>query len=140
MADAAAVLNQHLYDNWSLTSPAKVDIYWAKSKVEAVDFTKMAKNYVVACYAPMTAANIRTIAKGVMLVEQNVMVDILVKVVTSVNDAVNARENMRNEVYRILKESTPNGFQIADIIREFNKVESPDLARLSLQVKMVSLA
>jgi hypothetical protein len=103
MADAAAVLNQHLYDNWSLASPAKDDIYWAKSKVEAVDFTKMAKNYVVACYAPMTAANVRVEAKDVLLAEQNVMVDILVKVVTSVNDAVNARENMRNEVYRILE-------------------------------------
>jgi hypothetical protein len=139
MADAAAILNQHLYDNWSLTSPAKADIYWAKSKVEAVDFTKMAKNYVVACYAPMTAANIRNIAKGVNLVEQNAMVDILVRVVTSVNDAVNVRENMRNEVYRILKESAPSGFGYADVIREFNKAESPDLARLSLQVKMVSL-
>jgi len=140
MADAAAVLNQHLYNNWSLASPAKADIYWAKSKVEAIDFTKMAKNFVLACYAPMTAANIRVEAKGVYVVEQNVMVDILVRVVTSVNDAVNVRENMRNEVYRILKTSTPSGFGYADITREFNKTESPDLARLSLQVKMVSLA
>jgi len=140
MTDAAAVLNQHLYDNWSLTSPAKDDIYWAKSKVEAVDFAKIKKNYVVACYAPMTAANVRVLAKGVLLAEQNVMVDILVKVVTSINDAINARENMRNEVYRILKASTPSGFGYADVTREFNKVESPDLTRLSLQVKMVCLA
>jgi len=140
MADAAAVLNQHLYDNWNLASPAKDNIYWAKSKVEAIDFTKMTKNYVIACYAPMTAANVRVEAKDVLFVEQNVMVDILVKVVTSVTDAVNARENMRNEVYRILKASTPSGFGYADITREFNKNESPDLARLSLQVKMVSLA
>jgi hypothetical protein len=139
MADASTVLNQHLSDNWSLSAPAKTDIYWAKSKVEAIDFTKMAKNYVLACYAPMSAANVRVEAKDVLLVEQNVMVDILVKVVTSVSDAVNARENMRGEVYRILKASTPNGFGYADITREFNKNESPDLARLSLQVKMVSL-
>jgi hypothetical protein len=140
MADAAAVLNQHLYDNWALASPAKTDVYWAKSKVEAIDFTKMAKNYVLACYAPMTAANIRLEAKDVWLVEQNVMVDILVKVVTSVNDAVNMRENMRYEVYRILKQYTPSGFGFADVTREFNKNESPDLARLSLQVKLVSFA
>jgi hypothetical protein len=140
MADAAAVLNQHLYDNWALASPAKTDIYWAKSKVEAIDFTKMTKNFVLACFAPMTAANVRVEAKGVLLVEQNVMVDILVKVVTSVNDAVNMRENMRYEVYRILKGSTPSGFEYADVIREFNKSESPDLARLSLQVKLVSFA
>jgi hypothetical protein len=140
MADAAEVLCQHLQDNWSLTSPSKADIYWAKSKVEAIDFAKMAKNYVVACYAPMTAANIRNIAKDVDLVEQNVMVDVLVKVVTSVSDAVSARENMRGEVYRILKASVPSGFQDAYITREFNKVESPDLARLSLQVVMVSFA
>ena len=140
MADAAAVLNQHLYDNWGLASPAKDNIYWAKSKVEAIDFTKMTKNYVVACHAPMTAANIRVEAKDVYVVEQNVMVDILVKVVTSVNDAVNVRESMRGEVYRILKTSVPSGFQDAYITREFNKVESPDLARLSLQVVMVSFA
>jgi hypothetical protein len=140
MADAATVLNQHLYDNWTLTSPAKADIYWAKSKVEAVDFAKIKKNYVLACYAPMTAANVRVLAKSVLLAEQNVMVDILVKVVTSINDAINARENMRNEVYRILKASTPSGVGYADVTREFNKVESPDLTRLSLQVKMVCLA
>jgi hypothetical protein len=140
MADAAEVLCQHLQDNWSLSSPSKADIYWAKSKVEAIDFTKMAKNYVVACYAPMTAANVRVLAKGVLLAEQNVMVDILVKVSTSVSSAVAVRENMRGEVYRILKASTPSGFGFADITREFNKNESPDLVRLSLQVKMVSLA
>jgi hypothetical protein len=140
MADAAEVLCQHLQDNWSLTSPSKADIYWAKSKVEAIDFTKMAKNYVVACYAPMTAANVRVLAKGVLLAEQNVMVDILVKVSTSVSSAVAVRENMRGEVYRILKASAPSGFGFADITREFNKNESPDLVRLSLQVKMVSLA
>jgi hypothetical protein len=140
MADAAVVLNQHLYDNWALASPANTDIYWAKSKVEAIDFTKIGKNYVLACYAPMSAANVRVEAKDVLFVEQNVMVDILVKVVTSVNDAVNVREDMRGEVYRILKASTPSGFGYADIIREFNKNESPDLVRLSLQVKMVSLA
>jgi len=139
MADAAVVLNQHLYDNWSLSTPAKTDVYWAKSKVEAIDFTKMTKNFVLACFAPMTAANVRVEAKDVLLVEQNVMVDILVRVVTSVTDAVTARENMRGEVYRILKASTPSGFGYADITREFNKNESPDLARLSLQVKMVSL-
>jgi len=78
--------------------------------------------------------------RDVWLIEQNVMVDIIVKVVTSVGDAVNVRENMRNEIYRILKQSKPSGFQIVDITREFNKVESPDLVRLSLQAKMVSLA
>jgi hypothetical protein len=138
--DASEALCQLLHDNWSLESPAKTDVYWAKSKVEAVDFAKVGKNFVVACYAPMTAANVRLVARDVWLIEQNVMVDIIVKVVTSVGDAVNVRENMRNEIYRILKQSKPSGFQIVDITREFNKVESPDLVRLSLQAKMVSLA
>jgi len=140
MADAAAILSQHLYDNWMLENPSKDSIYWAKSKVEAIDFTKMGKNYVVACYAPMTAANVRLAAKNVWIVEENVMVDILVRVVSSVAEAVEKREAIRDEVYSILKGSTPSGFEAADITREFNKNESPDLARLSLQIKLVKLA
>jgi len=140
MADAATVLNQHLYDNWTLQNPSRNDIYWAKSKVEAIDFAKMGKNYVVACYAPMTAANVRLAAKNVWIVEENVMVDILVRVVSNVAEAVEKRETMRDEVYNILKGSTPSGFKAADITREFNKNESPDLVRVSLQVKLVKLA
>ena len=140
MADAAAILSQHLYDNWTLENPSRDSIYWAKSKVEAIDFAKMGKNYVVACYAPMTAANVRLEAKNVWIIEENVMVDILVRVVSSVAEAVEKREAMRGEVYRILKGSTPSGFEAADVTREFNKNESPDLARLSLQVKLVKFA
>jgi len=140
MVDAAAILNQHLYDNWTLQNPSRDSIYWAKSKVEAIDFTKMGKNYVVACFAPMTAANVRVAAKNVWIVEENVMVDILVRVVSNVAEAVEKREAMRDEVYNILKSSTPSGFEAVDITREFNKNESPDLVRLSLQVRCLSLA
>jgi hypothetical protein len=140
LTDVASVLSQHLYDNWSLSNPSSDDIYWAKSKVEAIDFTKVGKNYVIACYAPISAANIRFLTREIRLVEQNVTVDILVRVISSVDDAVNMRETIRSEVYRILKDTVPSGFEYADVVRESNKNESPDLARVSVFVKMVSFS
>jgi hypothetical protein len=119
-----------------LESPAKEDIYWAKSRFEAVDFAKVGKNYVVACYAGATS--VRSAFIGAMQIDENVNIDILAKVTTSVENAVSIREAIRGEIYRIVKEnevSTP-GYAWIRVNREFNKVESPDLVRLTIQVML----
>lgn len=140
MTDAASAIMNLLNTEWSLSSPAKADIYWANSRFEAVDFARVGKNYVVACYAPMAVASVKSVAAGLWQIEQNVMVDIIVRVTSSVDAAVEARESMRGEVYRIIKakETSSNIFALIQLTREFNKVESPDLVRVSLQVSCLT--
>jgi hypothetical protein len=70
---------------------------------------------------------------------ERVMVDVYVKVATTLGATKDTREILKQEIYRIvhLKE-----FKIgpADVFveRESNKVEGPDLVRVTLQVACVA--
>jgi len=90
---AASVISQLLQENWSLQSPAKTDIYWAD--------TKVGKNFVIACYSPSGPVQAVPLSREAWQKTEQVMVDILVKVTGTVDDACTLRETMRNEVYRI---------------------------------------
>jgi hypothetical protein len=68
------------------------------------------------------------------------MVDVYVKVATTQDAAAGTREDMRNEIYRILNSKTIpiNGLLDWYVDRETTKVEGPDLVRLTLQVACVT--
>jgi len=138
MTDAAGTIMQLLNDNWSLSMPSKADVYWAASKVEAVDFARIGKNYVIACYAPMTVASSKPSTFELWEIEENIVVDVICKVTSTVQQACGTRELMRAEVYRIMHgfetSKDTHGFSWVHVKSEGNKSESPDLVRVSLLV------
>ncbi len=137
---AALATCQLLQQNWSLQSPAASDIYWADTKVEAMDWTKVGKNFVIACYSPSGPVQAVPLSREAWQKTEQVMVDILVKVTGTVDDACTLRETMRNEVYRIMHKvelSTP-GYPDVHVQREAYKTESGELARIVIQVALVS--
>jgi hypothetical protein len=137
---AASVISKLLQENWSLLSPAKTDIYWADTKVEAMDWMKVGKNFVIACYSPSGPVQAVPLSREAWQKTEQIMVDILVKVTGTVDDACTLRETMRNEVYRIthLVELSTPGYPDVHVQREAYKTESSELARLVIQVSLIS--
>lgn len=138
---ATSIISQLLQDEWSLSSPDVDDIGWSSTRVEAMDFTKIAKNFFVACYNLMWPVNARPYTVALWWVEENVIVDILVKVTSSVDDAADLRELIRSEIYRIIHENETNidDFILVRITREPYKVEAPDIVRETIQVTCTAL-
>jgi len=136
----AAKIKTVLHDNWSLQSPSVDDILWADTRVDAATFLASVKNYAVCCYNPMSPTSVEPLSREVWQITERVMVDIYVKVVTTIGAAVDVRENMKAEVYRILhqKQLDVSGIQLVNVERETNKLEASDLVRLTLQVTCVT--
>lgn len=131
MTDAVSAISSLLYNNWNLTSPDKNSIYWAKGRFETVDFAKVGKSNIVACYQLM--ANVKGFTFETWQVEETVAIDILSK-------ESSLRNDMREEVYRIIhaNEHAVSGYVWVHIVREANSVESIDLARTTIHVACLS--
>jgi hypothetical protein len=129
-----------LQTNWSLASPAESDILWSTNRVDAATFLSSGKSYAVGCYNPASPTQVDSIANDVWKQTEHVMVDVYVKVATTQDAAVGTREDLRNEIYRILNSKTIpiNGLLDWYVDRETTKVEGPDLVRLTLQVACVT--
>jgi hypothetical protein len=127
---------QTLQTQWSLPSPSVNDIFWVDTRVETLDFAKVSKNYVVSCYSPTGPSTTVPLSREAWLKTEQVIVDLIVKVMGVVDDAVTVRENMRKEVERIVHENELKipGLADAPIAREPYQVEGPDLVRVSLQI------
>ena len=140
MTETNKLIMQTLQQQWSLSSPAATDIYWSSTRFETVDFEKAGRNFVVACYSPTGPSQTSQLTREVWLKTEQVLVDILVKVAGTVDDAVAARENMRKEVERIIHTSEFNIASLAEAVvsREPVQVEAQNLVRVSVQVSCKS--
>jgi hypothetical protein len=140
VTDTAQVISTMLQAKWSLSSPTSAQIYWPTTRFQTMDFQKLVNAYAIACYNPGGPVASEALAREVWQFVEDVVIDIIVKVSAGTSLAVNARESMRNEVYRIihLYEFAFSGCSDVYPMREHTKVESPDLARLAIQVKCKS--
>ena len=131
MTETSDAVSNLLFENWSLSDPSKDDVFWAKSRIEAVDFAKLGKNHVVACY-PLTST-VKSSSFISWQMEETVAVDVLSR------DKLK-RDAMRGEVYRIIHafENGVEGYLWIYVSREANIMETPELARVTLHVTCVS--
>ena len=140
MTETNKLIMQTLQQQWTLASPAATDIFWSSTRFQTVDFEKAGKNFVVACYSPTGPSQTSQLTREVWLKTEQIIVDVLVKVVGTVDDAVAARENMRREVERIIHTSEFNVADLAEAVvtREPVQVEAQNLVRVSVQVSCKS--
>ena len=140
MTETNTLIMQTLQGQWALASPAVGDIFWSGTRFETVDFEKAGKNFVVACYSPTGPSQTTQLTREVWLKTEQVLVDVLVKVAGTVDDAVAARENMRREVERIIHTSEFNIASLAEAVvsREPVQVEAQNLVRVAVQVSCKS--
>jgi hypothetical protein len=138
--DNVAKISGALQANWSLAIPAKTAILWSTTRVDAATFLSSGLRYAVGCYDPASPTQVDNIACDVWKQTEHVMVDVYVKVATAQDAAVGSREDIRNEIYRILNSKTIPIDGLLDwyVDRETTKVEGPDLVRLTLQVACVT--
>ena len=136
MTETSKLIMQTLQAQWSLISPGVNDIYWVDTRVETLDFAKVSKNYVISCYSPTGPSMTTPLSREAWLKTEQIIVDLIVKVTSSVDDAAGIRENMRREVERIVheKELSIPGVPEAYVSRGPYQVEGPDLVRVSLQI------
>jgi hypothetical protein len=140
MVNTSTLLMQTLQSNWSLSSPGQTDVYWVDAKVEMMDWAKLGKNIVVACYSASGPVQVVPLSREVFQKTEKVIVDVIVRVLTSVDDTLRMRESMRAEVYRIIETTqfAIEGVANAFVSREPYKVESSELTRLTVEVTCVS--
>jgi hypothetical protein len=137
---ASGTIKQLLQQQWSLTNPAASDIDWTDTKFDAAGFPGAGKSFVIACYSPTGPVQTEPLSREAWKKTEQVIVDIMVKITGSPEDACNTRESMRGEVYRIIhaSEFTVPGFVDVYPVREPYKVESGEWARLAIQFACVS--
>jgi len=136
LTETSKLIMQTLQAQWSLVSPGVNDIYWVDTRVETLDFAKVSKNFVISCYSPTGPSTTVPLSREAWLKTEHVIVDLIVKVIGTVDDAVTVRENVRKEVERIIHANELNmpGLADAPVTREPYQVEGPDLVRVSIQI------
>lgn len=143
MTDTAQVISTMLQAKWNLSSPTVAQIFWATTRFQTMDFEKMTNSYAIACYNPGSPVASDALAREVWQMVEDVVVDIIVKVGSGpVLQALDARENMKQQVYSIIH---ANEFKLSGCVdvypmREHTKVESPDLVRLAIVIKCKSFS
>lgn len=140
--DVAEAVGKLLRENWSLTDPSASEVYWTNTRFEALDWSRLGYNFVVACYNPMMAGSVKPLAFKTWKITENVIVDIIVRIVDgNVEKALENREAIRSEVYRTLHsfEADVEGLSWIRPVREPVKVEGPDLVRQVIQLECVTL-
>jgi hypothetical protein len=136
--DNAAVLCSALQANWQLVNPAASDILWESTRVDSATFLQGGKNYAVCCYNPASPTSVAVLSREAWQQIERVMVDVYVKVASTPGAAADTREAMKLEIYRIIHfKEFKIGPADAYVERESNKVEGPDLVRITLQVACV---
>ena len=137
--DNASVLCSALQANWQLSNPAASNILWKSTRVDSATFLQSSKSYAVGCYNPAGPTTVSVLSREAWQQIERVMVDVYVKVSSTPADATNIRETIKQEIYRIVhSQEFKIGPADAYVERESNKVEGPDLVRITLQVVCVS--
>lgn len=133
--DAAQVVSALIQTKWALTSPKVTDIDWPCTRYEAVDYNKSSKNYFLSCYNPGSPATVEQLSREAYQQQEDVYIDIIVK--TAAGSPLEARENMRKQVYDILhaNQFLFSGYKDVFPVKEPFKVEHADLMRLTIQVR-----
>jgi len=148
LTDTAQVISAMLQAKWSLTSPKVTDIFWATTKFTAVQFEQMANSYSIACYNPGSPVASDALAREVWQMVEDVIIDIIVKTAgmssagSAIQEAIDARESMKQQVYTILHQNEFAFSGCADVyaLREHTKAETPELVRLAIQVRCRSFS
>ena len=141
MTDTVQIVSALLQAKWGLASPKASDIYWSTTRFQAMDFEKVTNAYVIACYNPGSPVASDVLTREVWQFLEDIVIDIIVKIgAGTVQQAVDARESMRQQVYSILHTNEFAFSGCVDVypLREHTKVESPELVRLAIQVKCKS--
>jgi hypothetical protein len=126
-----------LQSNWT-GSPSVNEITWVSSKFETAQDVPPNAQLVIACYNPAGPVQSEQLSKEVYQFLEDVVIDIYVQNSAGTATTMTYRETMKNQVYSILHS---NQFNIPNFtgdvfpIREREKVESPQLWRLSIIVR-----
>jgi hypothetical protein len=136
----ASIISKLLQAQWSLSSPAATDIIWTDTKPDTMQLAQWTKNVEISVYNPANPNTTRMLTRELWEMTENVYVDIYVRVTGTVDVAAATREAIRQECYRIVhvNQTSIQGQKTVDIIREPHKLESPEIARLCLQLACVS--
>jgi hypothetical protein len=134
------LISQLLQANWPATAegllPAKSSITWAFTRFEAMQ--DVPSGYVISCYNPGGPVTGDALSREVWQFLEDVVVDILVPVSGATANVLQIREAIRQELYDILhlNQFSVPGFG-GDVypLREKEKVESPQLMRISVIVR-----
>ena len=140
MSNMAQAVSNLLQEKWNLSSPSVSAITWALTKFDAAQDVPNS-NFIISCYNPVSPTTSESLAVGMLLLLEDVVVDIIVGVSAGSAAAITARENMRQQVYYIVQENY-NLYSTTDIwpFREKEKVESPQLMRLTILVRCRTLS
>jgi hypothetical protein len=146
LSPLSVIISELLQSNWSLTPPYGVclpvltDITWATTRFDAAQ--DIPTDYAISCYNPAGPVVAEPLSREVWQFLEDVVIDILAKVVTQGSAgtafAMGLRENLRAQVYNILEANKFNlGSGYTDVwpVREKEKVESPQLVRLTIMVR-----
>jgi len=139
MSATPSALSQALQSNWSLSSPAKTDIDWAVTRVDAATFLNQTKNYAVCCYNPSAPKNVEVLSREVYRNTEHVIVDVFIKVSAGTAAAASVRDSVVTELYRIVHSQEFKIGTLKDVYveRESVKAEAADLVRGALQIACV---
>jgi hypothetical protein len=139
MPDNVQTVSNTLQAQWAsfISSPGSSAIFWPTIKPDMAKFDMLSFNYVIACYNPASPAAVGDDAQGEWTVVEDIIVDIIVKVTTGTQSAIDTREALRQACYSIIhhNETSMTGIAEAHISRETFKVESPEHMRLAMLVK-----
>ncbi|MGB8780551.1 MAG: hypothetical protein WCD81_07880 [Candidatus Bathyarchaeia archaeon] len=148
MTDTAQVVSAMLQAKWGLSSPKASDIFWATTRFTAMQFGQVTNSYAIACYNPGNPVASDPLSREVWQMLEDVIIDIVVKTAgmssagSAIQEAIDARESMRQQVYSIIHQNEFAFSECADVypLREQTKAESPELVRLAIQVKCKSFS
>lgn len=138
--DNAVILSSALQQNWTrdVTVPAVGDILWASTRVDSATFLQSGKSYAVCSYNPASPTTVNVLSREAWQRVERIMVDVYVKVATTPGAAADLRETLKQEIYRILHlKELKIGPADVYVERESNKLEGPDLVRITLQTACV---
>lgn len=124
-----------LQTNWTLASPGVNDITWVSTRFEAAQ--DVPANFVISCYNPAGPVTAEPLSREALQILEDVVIDIFVKVSDGTSLATTTREIMRQQVYSILQANQFNVPTCSNVwpLREKEKVESPQLMRLTIIIR-----
>jgi hypothetical protein len=131
----AQIISSLLQTDWTLASPGVKDITWATTRFDAAQ--DVPANFIISCYNPAGPATVEQLSREALQILEDVVVDIIVKVSAGTAIAISTRESIRQQVYSILQANQLNVPTCNDVwpLREKDKVESPELMRLTIMFR-----
>lgn len=134
----AQAISALLQAEWALAALPASSITWATSRYETAQ--DLPSPYVISCYNPAGPVTSELILSqpDVWQFLEDVEIDILIQVSAGSAAAISLRESVKQQVYSILQanyNSVPNFSGDIFPLREREKLESPQLARLTIFVR-----